>query len=50
MIRKLKSNKRFEITFLLILMTVFCFGLSVFRYYVSETKVFLFLNWNLFLA
>ena len=35
---------------LLILMSVFCFSLSVFRYYISDTKVFLFLNWNLFLA
>lgn len=50
MIRKLKCNKRFEITLLLILMTLFCFSLSLFRYYISETKVFLFLNWNLFLA
>lgn len=50
MIRKLKSNKRFEITLLLILITLFCFSLSLFRYYISETKVFLFLNWNLFLA
>ncbi|AZA88959.1 DUF1361 domain-containing protein [Chryseobacterium shandongense] len=47
---KLKSSKRFEITLLLILMTLFCFSLSLFRYYISETKVFLFLNWNLFLA
>lgn len=31
-------------------MTLFCFSLSLFRYYISETKVFLFLNWNLFLA
>lgn len=31
-------------------MTVFCFSLSVFRYCISDTKVFLFLNWNLFLA
>lgn len=50
MIGKLKSSKRFEITLLLILMTLFCFSLSLFRYYISETKVFLFLNWNLFLA
>ncbi|AZA59504.1 DUF1361 domain-containing protein [Chryseobacterium shandongense] len=47
---KLKSSKRFEITLLLIVMTLFCFSLSLFRYYISETKVFLFLNWNLFLA
>lgn len=50
MIRELKSNHRFEITFVLILMTLFCFSLSLFRYYITETKVFLFLNWNLFLA
>ncbi|MFY7815409.1 MAG: DUF1361 domain-containing protein [Chryseobacterium taeanense] len=31
-------------------MTLFCFILSIFRCYVTETKVFLFLNWNLFLA
>jgi len=31
-------------------MTLFCFSLSAFRYYISDTKVFLFLNWNLFLA
>ncbi|WP_083547284.1 DUF1361 domain-containing protein [Chryseobacterium polytrichastri] len=48
--KKLKNNQRFEITILLILMTLFCFSLSVFRYYLSDTKVFFFLNWNLFLA
>nr|WP_228394382.1 DUF1361 domain-containing protein [Chryseobacterium glaciei] len=31
-------------------MTLFCFSLSIFRYYLSDTRVFLFLNWNLFLA
>ena len=50
MIKKLKENQRFEVTLLLILMTGFCFSLSIFRYYISETKVFFFLNWNLFLA
>lgn len=43
-------SSRFKISLLLILMTVFCFSLSAFRYYISDTKVFLFLNWNLFLA
>lgn len=47
---KLKNSHRFEITILLILMTLFCFSLSIFRYYLSDTKVFFFLNWNLFLA
>lgn len=41
---------RFKINVLLIMMTIFCFSLSAFRYYISDTKVFLFLNWNLFLA
>ncbi|MBP1165912.1 putative membrane protein [Chryseobacterium sp. PvR013] len=44
------ESSRFKISVLLILMTIFCFSLSVFRYYISDTKVFLFLNWNLFLA
>ncbi|MCW1964666.1 DUF1361 domain-containing protein [Chryseobacterium viscerum] len=44
------ASSRFKISLLLILMTVFCFSLSAFRYYISDTKVFLFLNWNLFLA
>ncbi|ANF53090.1 hypothetical protein A0O34_06035 [Chryseobacterium glaciei] len=48
--KKLKNSHRFEITILLILMTLFCFSLSIFRYYLSDTRVFLFLNWNLFLA
>lgn len=41
---------RLNIIVLLTLMTLFCLSLSLFRYYISETKVFFFLNWNLFLA
>lgn len=37
-------------TILLIAMTLFCFGISVCRSLITDTKVFLFLNWNLFLA
>lgn len=48
--KKLIDTPRLKINILLVLMTVFCFSLSVFRYYISDTKVFLFLNWNLFLA
>jgi uncharacterized membrane protein len=48
--RKFLESSRFKISILLILMTIFCFSLSAFRYYISDTKVFLFLNWNLFLA
>jgi len=48
--KQLTESPRFKITLLLISMTLFCLSLSVFRYYISETKVFFFLNWNLFLA
>lgn len=44
------ESSRSKINVLLIMMTIFCFSLSAFRYYISDTKVFLFLNWNLFLA
>ncbi|HZV68395.1 MAG TPA: DUF1361 domain-containing protein [Saprospiraceae bacterium] len=50
MIQKLIHSGRFKLILLLALMSVFCFSLSVFRFYFSETKTFLFLNWNLFLA
>ena len=43
------QQKRREASLLFIL-TLFCFGLSIFRYEYTETKTFLFLNWNLFLA
>jgi uncharacterized membrane protein len=48
--RYLQQTNRFEITLLLFAMTMFCFSLSVVRYVVTDTPVFLFLNWNLFLA
>lgn len=48
--KKLMESPRFKINVLLVFMTLFCFSLSLFRYYISETKVFFFLNWNLFLA
>lgn len=50
MINKLKIEGRLPATILLMLMTIFCAALSLFRYYITDTKVFLFLNWNLFLA
>ena|SRR5687767_12969030 len=49
-INKLKTTGRLKITLLLIIMSLFCFTLSLFRFWISDTKVFLFLNWNLFLA
>lgn len=50
MIDRLRVLNRLNITILLIIMSLFCFGLSILRYLITETKVFLFLNWNLFLA
>jgi len=50
MIRELKNSGRYNITVLLALMSIFCFFLSLTRVFFSETNMFLFLNWNLFLA
>jgi len=50
MTNKLKILGRLNNTILLIAMTLFCFGISVTRSLITDTKVFLFLNWNLFLA
>lgn len=48
--KKHEESSRWNISLLLMLMAGFCFGMSVFRYYISETKIFLFLNKNLLLA
>ncbi|WP_336964411.1 DUF1361 domain-containing protein [Chryseobacterium contaminans] len=48
--KKLMESARFKMNILLVFMTLFCISLSLFRYYITETKVFFFLNWNLFLA
>lgn len=32
------------------IISIMCFGFSIFRFIYTDTKVFLFLNWNLFLA
>ncbi|MBL7798497.1 MAG: DUF1361 domain-containing protein [Saprospiraceae bacterium] len=50
MIQLLKKHHRLHETLFMGALTLVCFSLSVFRYLYSETKVFLFLNWNLFLA
>lgn len=50
MVQKLKNLGRLKITILLIAMTLFCIAISVTRSLITDTKVFLFLNWNLFLA
>ena len=49
-LQKLKKHGRLELSLLLTVMAIFCFALSVIRYFVTDTKIFLFLNWNLFLA
>jgi len=49
MLKLLKEKRLYEILFMGSL-TLFCFCLSMFRFVYTDTKVFLFLNWNLFLA
>lgn len=43
-------HPRTRITLLLAIMSLICFSLSVFRVYKTNHSLFLFLNWNLFLA
>ena len=50
MFENLKRNNRLNETMFLFLLSLFCFLSSVFRFIYTDTKVFLFLNWNLFLA
>lgn len=50
MFRQLKETGRYKETIFLGSLSVLCFIFSVFRYVYTDTKVFLFLNWNLFLA
>lgn len=49
-IEKLKELDRWQVSLLLIAMSLFSFGISLTRYFVTDSKVFLFFNWNLFLA
>ncbi len=50
MIQQLKQSNRFNITILLFSISVFSFLLSIIRWIVTGSPLFLFLNWNLFLA
>ena len=50
MIKALREKNRLNETIFMLVLVVFCFCFSVFRYIYSDTKTFLFLNWNLFLA
>jgi uncharacterized membrane protein len=50
MLKIVKDTKRLNETIFLFVISLFCFGVSLFRFVYTDTKVFLFLNWNLFLA
>jgi len=50
MIKLLKEKNRFNETLFMGIISILCFGFSLFRFFYTDTKVFLFLNWNLFLA
>lgn len=46
----LKSSGRFSEITLLGAFSLFCFSLSLFRVYYTQSAAYIFLNWNLFLA
>ena len=50
MLNKLKNTNRLHEVLFMGGLSVFCFSLSIIRYICSDTKAFIFLNWNLFLA
>lgn len=50
MYAQLIKNNRLQIALFMGVLSLVCFGLSLFRMQYSGTRHFLFLNWNLFLA
>lgn len=50
MLKKIKNANRLNELLFLGGLSLFCFALTILRYNYSDTKAFLFLNWNLFLA
>ncbi len=50
MLARLRSYHRLNETVFLAVFSAICLGLSIFRLSVSHSRMFLFLNWNLFLA
>jgi uncharacterized membrane protein len=50
MLELLKEKNRLNETIFMGTLSILCFSFSVFRYIYSDTRTFLFLNWNLFLA
>jgi len=50
MIKKLIQSKRFSLSIFLFVVAIFCFSLTIFRQYRTQENMYIFLNWNLFLA
>jgi uncharacterized membrane protein len=50
MLHLLKEKNRLNETIFMGVLSVLCFAFSIFRFLYSDTRTFLFLNWNLFLA
>jgi uncharacterized membrane protein len=50
MLKLFKEKNRLGETIFMGTLSVLCFSFSIFRFVYSDTKIFLFLNWNLFLA
>jgi len=50
MFKILKEHHRFTEIIFMSTISSLCFGLSLFRFLYTDSKLFLFLNWNLFLA
>jgi uncharacterized membrane protein len=50
MIKRLRETHRLNETIFLAISSITCFAVSVLRFMYTDSKLFLFLNWNLFLA
>ena len=50
MIQLLKEHNRLKETLFMGFLTLMCLALSIFRYIYTDNNIFMFLNWNLFLA
>jgi uncharacterized membrane protein len=50
MLNELHKSNKLQETIFLAMFSFFCLGISVFRFVYTDTKTFLFLNWNLFLS
>lgn len=50
MLNSVRNQKKFQELLFMGILILLCLGLSSFRYFYTGAKVFVFLNWNLFLA